>query len=161
MLKRGSLKYFFHFLIESLYLLFFKKKQETKNKHGNSKNLGGRSLMILPPNDTTVSICGFDFFSVCSFFFFFFSLSQYQIICNPFLKVMFINHEGGEGKTVLPGRICKICGLSALRVSVTVLIFQFTPLFLCSVHRTSLSDLWSSMGACWVYIPPPAQIQHV
>lgn len=117
--------------------------------------------MILPPNDTTVSICGFDFFSVCSFFFFFFSLSQYQIICNPFLKVMFINHEGGEGKTVLPGRICKICGLSALRVSVTVLIFQFTPLFLCSVHRTSLSDLWSSMGACWVYIPPPAQIQHV
>lgn len=52
MLKRGSLKYFFHFLIESLYLLF-KKKQETKNKHGNSKNLGGRSLMILPPNDTT------------------------------------------------------------------------------------------------------------
>lgn len=67
MLKRGSLKYFFHFLIESLYLLF-KKKQETKNKHGNSKNLGGRSLMILPPNDTTVSICGFDFF-LCAVFF--------------------------------------------------------------------------------------------
>ena len=49
------------------------------------------------------------------------------------LKVTVTNEKRGEGKAVLPVDICKINGLLAPRVSVTIFIFQLTDLsLLCS-----------------------------
>ena len=56
------------------------------------------------------------------------------------LKVTIINEKGGEGKAVLPVDICKINGLLAPRVSVTIFIFQLTDLsLLCSFTEVKWS----------------------
>ena len=96
-----------HWLGQSLCLLFKKVNRTWEIPKTRKKKIA----LISPPNDTTVNI-----FPYFNFFVFYVSLFFKAIIiklCYIF-KVIFINDERSEGKTILCGDTCKIDSLPTL-----------------------------------------------